>query len=73
MPLERLIEDFDLVVKRSAAGAYFIAQHLDGRDEVIEEGPLNAADAQAQAIALAHAQGSDAWLEEYPGSVRPLN
>lgn len=73
MPLESSIEDFDIVVKRSPVGAYFIAQHIDGQDEVIEAGPFNAGDAQALAIELAKAQGADAWFEERPDHIRLLN
>jgi hypothetical protein len=73
MPLDRSIEEYDIVVKRSAAGGYVIAQRIDGRDEVLKAGPFNAGDAQARAIELAHAHDADAWLEEHPGAVRLLD
>jgi hypothetical protein len=72
MALDRSIEEYDIVVKRAAEGGYVIAQHLEGRDEVLEPGPFNAGDAQARAIELAHAHGADAWLEEQLGNVRHL-
>lgn len=67
MPLERVIDERDILAKWIEDGQYAITQRLDGRDALLRRGPFAIEDAKAHAIALAEHCGASAWIEDLPG------
>ena len=66
------MKDYDIVACLTLTGEYEIRQYVEGEPVLLVERVYDRVAAEAEAVNLAHKDGSDAWIQEAQGIFRCL-